>query len=183
MRDSILSVMDRVCVVAGTLLFMQAPAFFQQYLQRLGGHMRELEFQVAAIEKVANAHKKSLQEYINYFQSHTDGVISTQGEIMNSLVLRYEKFKNAFDSLFEASLAMRPFSFFYHFKADVVGEALHHFEPGITFSAESVIYGAIGGVGGYFLFSLIKKVGSKCKATKCVEKTQGNLPKPNFEGP
>ncbi len=156
MRDSILSVMDRICVVVGALLFMQAPAFFQQYLQRLGGHMRELESQVAMMEKVANAHQKSIQEYISYFQSHTDGMISAQGEIMSSIVLRYEGLKSAFDALLEASLPVRPFSFLYHFKSDIVWESMHYFEPGMTFSAETIVYSAMGGFLGYFLFSLIK---------------------------
>ena len=45
---------DRIVVIIGALLLSQTPAFISQYTQRLGGHVKEAERNVATWQEIAN---------------------------------------------------------------------------------------------------------------------------------
>jgi nucleoside diphosphate kinase len=54
------TLLDRVLCVAGAITLSQAPEFFQQYLQRLGGHLDEARRVLASFEAVARESRRGL---------------------------------------------------------------------------------------------------------------------------
>ncbi|TAG29309.1 MAG: DUF2937 family protein, partial [Verrucomicrobia bacterium] len=58
------SLLDRALCVAGAVGFSQAPEFFQQYLQRLGGHLDEARLVLARFQGVASESGLTLRELI-----------------------------------------------------------------------------------------------------------------------
>jgi hypothetical protein len=146
---------DRVCVVAGAVVFAQAPHFFQAYTQRLGGHLGEVHNQLVQIRTAAERSGKSLEEYIAKFTSHVDPDISRQGEFMQSLATRFTELTKAYMALIHSTPWERPFAFLRHLQADIAETAFQDFHFGLELTTETAIYALIGMGAGYLLFSTI----------------------------
>ena len=74
-----------ICAV----LLSQAPSFYQQYLQRLGGALDELTVQVEALDARAMDAGMERYQYIRHFQGNDDAVIQGEGDAMVALVSRH----------------------------------------------------------------------------------------------
>lgn len=75
--------------LAGAILLSQFPAFHQQYLQRLGGHVDELRLSVAALdERAANA-DLDRYAYVRRLIDNADPIVVTEGQALMDTVARY----------------------------------------------------------------------------------------------
>lgn len=138
--------------MAGVLAFTQIPLFYQQYLQRLSGHVAELELQLGVLRKTALKSGKTLAEYIQKFLSGTDLDYQAQGHFMQGMVERLDMIKGSFHTLSEAPVWAHPLYLLRYGDAEIAGATLRSFEPGLSFSIESIIYGLLGlafGIGVY----------------------------------
>jgi len=152
-----LSLLDRAFSVAGAVAFAQFPQFLQQYLQRMGGHLSELEGQVGFMRKSAEASSLTLPEYIQKFtESSIDPVFSRQGIIMQNMVDRYNHLSSALSSLQDATLYKKPLIFITHLNTDIVHETWGTYQPGIPTTLEGLAYAAVGMIFGTLTFLIIK---------------------------
>lgn len=156
-------IVDRLFVVVGAFLFSQAPAFLQQYSQRLGGHLTELNHQIGELHRLALRSGKTLPEYIHKFTSSGDVDFSQQGTLMLNMLERYRNLSDAYLNLTQASAWMRPAQFIRHMQWDVVNGTMVDFQPGLTLTPEGIIYALIGMLTGYSFYALLSGAGRRIK--------------------
>lgn len=147
--------LDRLFAVGGAFLFSQFPAYFQQYTQRLAGHLAELNYHLAELSRIAQASGKSLTAYIHKFSTNPDLDFAQQGVMMQGLIERQYILSDAYRKLTEASLFAKPYLFSVHFQADIAKGTLHDFQPALAFTAEGLLYAILGIVFGYAIYSSI----------------------------
>ena len=171
-----LSLVDRAFSVMGAVAFAQFPQFLQQYVQRMGGHLSELEGQVGFMRKSAEASSVTLQEYIQKFtESQLDPIFSRQGVIMQNMVDRYNHLSLTLNSLQEANLYKKPLIFITHLNKDIIHETWSTYQPGIPTTLEGLAYAAVGMIFGTLLFLIIKFI-FKLIFSKIFPKKQKMIP-------
>lgn len=152
----ITGILDRLFAVAGVIIFTQIPVFYQQYVQRLSGHISELELQVSILRKTAGRSGKSLEEYIAKFVKEADADFNAQGVFMDSMVHRLSNLKQSFTTLVDAPASTHPFYLLRYGDSDIMQTTLSSFEPGLSFSIESLCYAFAGLVVGLTVFKGVK---------------------------
>lgn len=138
------TILDRVLCVLGAIGLSQAPEFFQQYLQRLGGHLDEARLLLAPYEMLAKNSGVTLQQMIEVNRAQAEPLIAGQGDIIANLVVRVESLSVAETALREATLWERPFVFIRHVDADIAARAWEVFKPAVPVTAEGFVYAAVG---------------------------------------
>lgn len=151
------TILDRVCAVAGALLFSQLPLFMQYYTHQLIGHVAELQWQVSTMRHSASMVGKSLEQYIAKFTQHADAEFSLQGRMMQQVVDRWHHFSEGLQSLQQASVWEKPFLFLRNFDLSIVKTTLAAYQPAIPASMEGGIYAFIGLLAGFSFFWILKK--------------------------
>lgn len=152
----LVGLLDRACVVLGALICAQTPMFIQQYAQQLSGRVAELKLQVDAIAGSAMQGQKTIPQLIKKFMDNADPDFVRQGHLMKWSVSRYEELSEALNQLTSASIYSKPFIFLRDVNAEVFETTFNHFQFGIPFSLEGVIYALIGIGMGYSFFSLLR---------------------------
>ena len=102
---------DRLFVVAGALVFSQAPQYFNQYMHRLTGHSEELKIHIRSIQQAAAKNGLELPEYLGTFTRHQDSIINSHGILMEEMFSRYSALSQASLALQESTPLTRPFIF------------------------------------------------------------------------
>jgi len=148
---------DRVCAAAGALVFAQAPLFMLQYEQQLTGRAAELLLQVDAMRNAASLSGKSLEQFISKFAQSNDVDFLRQGELMQSVVYRWQHLTETLNAMQSSSVIERPFIFLSNFNTDIAKSTLQHFKLGLPFTIEGGVYAFIGILAGYLLFAIIRK--------------------------
>ena len=138
------SVFDRAVSAAGALVFMQIPAFLVQYQQRLGGHVDELALMIKKYKLAAADNGRTVDEYIGlHLQSNVKEFVSS-GKLMLENMERFTDLSAALKSLSGSKGIIKFISFLKNIDFDIFKAALKNFVPGLSFSLDTVLYGAIG---------------------------------------
>lgn len=154
-------ILDRLCALAGALLFSQAPEFFQQYTQRLAGHVAELQRHVDILKQLAKQSGKTLHDYIHKFISNSDPDFSNQGTMMQKMVDRLNDLTLSLQSMQTASVWSRPWEFVTHLQEDIAYGTMVHFKAGLPLTLEGACYAFIGMLVGFGIYSLGKALLTK----------------------
>lgn len=147
--------LDRVACVLGAVAAAQAPEFFQQYLQRLGGHLAEALRQLATFESAANAAGKPWAQFVADTTANADPGLAKLGTAMADTAARAEELGAAQAALLEASVWSRPWAFLRHLDTEIAQGTLAVFKPAVPTTAEGAIYAAVGIVIAYGLWQLL----------------------------
>ena len=129
-----------LAAVAG-LCFAQLPAFIQQYLQRLGGHVDEAQLNLSQI--LAGAQARTLDA-------------PTLEVLTVSLEARVTALAAGEQAIGGASASVRPFIFVREFDVDIAMATLRVFEPALPLSIAGLLYALTGIVAGWLLYELLK---------------------------
>lgn len=151
-------IIDRLFAVAGVIIFTQVPVFYQQYLQRLSGHLSELELQISVLKKTASRSGKTLEAYITKFIRDPDSDFNAQGQFMDNMVQRLADLKYSFTAMAEAPIWSHPFYLFRYADSDVAWATFASFEPGLSFTLESLGYALLGLAFGLGTYKLLRWV-------------------------
>ena len=135
---------DRVLAVAGAVLFSQAPEFFQQYLQRLGGHLDEARRTLAQFEHTANEAGITLEKFISQTATNYDAAVARLAQVMTDAVARVQHLETAFTTLRDASAWTRPFAFLRHLDASIARATWTDYKPAVPTTIEGLVYAATG---------------------------------------
>ena len=157
----ITSLLDRLCVVLGAFVGSQIPEFFQQYTQRLAGHVDELGHLLDHLRHLAASSNKTLEQYIQKFLSSSDPDFAGQGELMQGLTVRWEELHQALHHLTYSSIWMRPYVFIKDLQSDIFHSTLASFQPGFNLTLEGLGYAGLGIFVGLALYQAIYKCISK----------------------
>lgn len=150
------TLLDRLSAVVGAFLFAQAPEFFQQYLQRLGGHVDELKKQMVQLSYFSSKSGKSLQEYIHKFIHHSDSDVVEQGKFMQALWSRYDHLRKGWEALSDASLFTRPFKYLWYGDTEIISATYATYKPAVAFTYEGLFYAFLGAFIGYGCYNGLK---------------------------
>lgn len=151
------SILDRAVSATGALVFIQIPSFLVQYQQRLGGHVDELALLIKKYRSAAIDNGRTVEEYIGlHLQSDVKEFVST-GKIMSENMERFTDLSAALKSISESKGIIKFFSFIKNFDFDIFKAALKNFVPGISFSIDTIFYGALGIIFFMTTYFIIKK--------------------------
>lgn len=137
-------IMDRSISVLCALICMQIPSFFVQYMQRLAGHIQELQRQLGTLTHLAEASGRTLPQYIQKFLNQQDHDFSDQGVWMEALVNRYVDLSHSWQVLQGAESWNRPFIFFAQADRSIALGTWEEFQPALTISTEGMLYALLG---------------------------------------
>ena len=96
---------------AGAILLSQFPAFYDQYLQRLGGRLDQARVQVERIDAAARAERMTRNAYIAVFLTSDRSPVHRQGLIMRDQVADLDRLRAAHAALAPAWTFERPVHF------------------------------------------------------------------------
>ena len=136
--DSLLGTI--LAAVAG-VCFAQLPAFLQQYLQRLGGHVDEARLSLSQITAGAQ---------VSTLDAPTLQALTVSLEQRASALAAGEQAING------ASASLRPLVFLREFDMDIAAATLRAFEPAVPLSITGLVYALVGIVAGWLFYELIK---------------------------
>jgi hypothetical protein len=135
-------------VLAVSLLFgvisSQIPEFAQQYRQRLGGAIDELNRMMAQFDAEAAEQGLSRPSAINRLKSDRDALIAQRGAAMDEDEVRLQRLNRERGDLIAAGPIRRLFVFIRDFDPRIAANTLHDFEPAVPTTTEGFIAAAIG---------------------------------------
>ncbi len=149
------TLLDRVICVLGAVGLSQAPEFFQQYLQRLGGHLDEARQQLARYEEVARESGITLGQLIETTRAQAAEPVAKLGNVIADTQSRAEALAAAEAALREASLWERPFVFLAHLDTQIAARTWEVFKPAVPVTAEGFVYAALGMLVALGLYQLL----------------------------
>jgi len=135
---------DRLVCVLGAVFAAQAPEFFQQYLQRLGGHLAEIGRQLAAFEAAAKAAGKPWAQFVADTATNPDPGLAKLGTTMADTAARADHLAAAHAALLDASVWTRPWAFLGHLDLEIARATAAVFKPAVPTTVEGAVYAAIG---------------------------------------
>lgn len=136
--------LDRVLCVVGAVVFSQAPEFFQQYLQRLGGHLDEARRQLAQFEATARQSGITLARLIERTDQNADAAVAKLGAVMTSSIARVHELQSAHDALLHASVWSRPVVFVRVVDPAIANATRAVFQPAVPTTTEGLVYAVCG---------------------------------------
>ena len=138
------TLLDRVLCVAGALGLSQAPEFYQQYLQRLGGHLDEAISQLARFQAVAHESGITLGELIATMRAQASAPVARLGAVIVETEARVKELRLASDALNGATLWERPWVFFRYVDTDIMAGTWTAFKPAVPVTLEGLVYAGAG---------------------------------------
>jgi hypothetical protein len=136
--------LDRVLAVVGAVLFSQAPEFFQQYLQRLGGHLDEARRILAQFERTAGEAGLPLDRFIERTSANSDYAVARLAGVMTDAVARVQELAAAFAALRDASPWTKPFVYLRDLDTAIARATWTDYRPAVPTTAEGLMYAAAG---------------------------------------
>jgi hypothetical protein len=138
---------------AGAIGLGQAPAFYEQYLQRMAGRLDQARAGVDRVRQDAEARGESLDDYIGLSLTDTSERAREAGQRALEAVETRDRLEASYASLSEASVLERPIAFVETFEPDLAEATMRAFAPGLPLSAEALVYAGIGMLIGLALLS------------------------------
>jgi hypothetical protein len=135
---------DRALCVTGAVLFSQLPEFFQQYLQRLGGHLDEARRQLEQFRLTAAQSGMTLDRLIADAGSQQDPALARLGQVMADTSHRVDELAAAESALHGSSAWSRPFVFFRHLDPAIARATWAVFRPAVPTTLEGLAYAGLG---------------------------------------
>jgi hypothetical protein len=171
------SLLDRVLCVLGAVGLSQAPEFFQQYLQRLGGHLDEARRQLASFEAVARQSGITLQQLIDTTRAQPVEPVAKLGNVIAETQARVESLAAAEAALREASVWDRPFVFLAHVDSSIAARTWEVFKPAVPVTAEGFVYAAVGMVLALALYQFAVAWPARTLIARCKKSPAAPAPK------
>ncbi len=128
----------------GGLLASQFPAFFDQYLQSLGGRLDQARVLAQRIAEAARDQGLSLEAYLRRFADNADPVVRSQAEVMASALADAARLETAYAVLSQAPAGLRPFVLLRHLDAHVAAATAERFVPAAPLGPEGLAYLGLG---------------------------------------
>ena len=139
-------------------LLSQFPEFYQQYTQRLGGRLDELNLQMRDLDARAGKLGLTRYDYVRRFINNPDEVILLEGQNLSNMMGRQIRYTRAFAALQNAPPLWRAVRFTEHFDEDIGLPTLEIYVPAIPLSIEGAVYSASGFLFGWLsMFGLVRR--------------------------
>lgn len=140
----------------GGVTASQGPEFSQQYRQRLGGAIDELQRVIARFDADAQANGEARDNAIARLRSNPDDLVSRQGVAMQANVERLGRLQAHREAMMQAGSFSRIALMVRDGDRDLMGAAYRDFEPAMPVTEEGLLSTAVGFIaiwGGVLLFA------------------------------
>lgn len=161
-------ILNGLFAVAGAAGFAQFPAFYQQYLQRLGGHRDQARLDIGQILQDAQNLGQTLQAHLKELMSSGTSEARQAAERELQRVDNAEQLETAYKALVEAGPLQRPVAFAEHFDPGIAAETAKIFQPSVPVTTEAVIYAGLG-----MLIALALLAGGEAGGRRLVSRVKG----------
>jgi len=133
-----------IMAIAGGLAGSQAPEFAQQYSQRLGGAVEELQAVVADFDADARRSGLDRDEALETYSRSPDVFLRDRGISMSEILARFSLLVRQKEELETVEPAMRPVVVMRRPDARIVEGAWRDFEPAVPLTTVGAIWTAAG---------------------------------------
>jgi hypothetical protein len=133
----------------------QLPEYAQQYRQRLGGAIDELNMIITRFNADAAQNGLTQEQGIARLQANTDEFVQSRGGQMQEIITRQARLANQLESLSHAGSFLRVWELTTKGDPAIAWRAYQSFEPGIPVTTEGVVSAIIGFVIGGGVIKLL----------------------------
>jgi len=126
-----------IALLAG-LIGSQGPEFAQQYRERLGGALDELERIIAEFDAEAQREQFTRPEAIGRLEQNSDPLARERGREMAETVARADRLREQLDAMQSAGPVRRLYVFVKDFDPEIAERTLDNYEPAAPLSLEAV---------------------------------------------
>ena len=151
MKKFIILLLAAACGVA----LSQFPEFAQQYRQRVGGAVDELSKVVTQFDAAASDAGLAREEALKRYAETNDDFLNRRGSDMTATITRFEYLRQHLASLTNAKAYERLWVFAKDRDMELSKATLDDFEPAVPVTAEGLILGGAGLLGGWAIFSFL----------------------------
>ena len=133
----------------------QVPEYAQQYRQRLGGAIDELNALIERFETEAAQSGMDQQQGISHLQQSDDRFVQQRGDQMRDTIMRRDRLEKQAEDFAKAGPVGRVLVLAEDFDPKIAARAYQAYEPAVPTTAEGLIAGIIGFVFGGGLLHLL----------------------------
>lgn len=148
--------------ISGLVITSQAPEFSQQYRQRLGGAVEELQTVTQHFDRDANRASLSRLEALRSMRQSSDTFSRNRSKSMEQTIGRYEKLRGQRRAMQQIPGFLRPLTVMSDPDEKIMQDAWETFQPAIPLTPSGFIWGGIGALllGGFgsFFFRLVTRM-------------------------
>ena len=143
-----------IAVLAG-LIGSQAPEFAQQYRQRLGGALEELNRIVSQFDAEVQRRNLSRAEALKRLGDNSDPLARERGEDMNKAIDRAERLNQQIGAMNSAGPLMRLYVVATNFDPEIARSTLDAYEPAEPLSVGALTAGGLAALWGWAATRLV----------------------------
>ena len=133
----------------------QVPEYAQQYRQRLGGAIDELNALIERFETEAAQSGMDQQQGISHLQQSDDRFVQQRGDQMRDTIMRRDRLERQGEDFAKAGPVGRVLVLAEDFDPKIAARAYQAYEPAVPTTSEGLIAGIIGFVFGGGLLHLL----------------------------
>jgi hypothetical protein len=133
----------------------QFPEYAQQYRQRLGGALDELNAIIARFDTDAAQNGLSEDQGVTHLRDNPDSLVRAQGNQMKDLITRRERLQRQAQTFTDDGSFKRVWELATQADPHIAWRAYQSFEPGVPVTSEGFVSAAIGFVIGGGLIKLL----------------------------
>lgn len=145
--------------IAGAAVAAQAPELAQQYRQRLGGAIEELQAVVAQFDEDASRNRLSREEALGRYHSSSDDFFRDRGRSMAEIIARLENLMRQSARMKEQSDVLKPVTMLRGYDSRLLSGAWRDFEPAVPVTPDGFAWSAAGFGTGALLVVLLAWLG------------------------
>lgn len=133
-----------IAIAAGTLLVgIQLPNFVDQYEKRLDAHFIEVQTNLKPFQDIANQfHNGSMEELILKHKRSDDVTFNAEGDAIDKMYRRFQRFANERDQL-QTALPQQLMFIATRADRELVDETRRNYSFGLLLNTEAVITGFV----------------------------------------
>ena len=143
-----------IALLAG-LIGSQGPEFAQQYRQRLGGALEELNRIVSEFDAEVQRQNLTPAEGLKWLEDNSDPLARECGEDLGKTMARAERLNDQIQAMNSAGPLMRLYVVATRFDPDVASSALNNYEPAVPLSVGALTAGGLAALWGWAATRLI----------------------------
>ena len=141
--------------ILGAVAMSQFPEFQQQYKQRMGGTLDELNRQVLALDGRAADAGLDRYDYIRRFLESPDAAVKSEGEHLSDMLGRQLRVRQAIDEMDNAKEVMLLITVLFHLDLPTAQATFDNYKPAIPITISGGFHALAGFVIGYLLVGLL----------------------------
>lgn len=140
------------------LVLSQFPEYAQQYTQRLGGAVDELQREVAQFDADATAGGLDRAQALERYTVSNDDFLAGRGQSMTYTLQRYDELSATLTRIRNAGPIERFQQLPSYLDSDIGGRTLEAYQPAMPVTIEGLVYAGGGFAAGYLIISALLRL-------------------------